>query len=106
LHRGAGNGAPARCIGLRAPFLSFGLRIGLVVTAIRVPELLLTVILPSWIVLMLVRFVFVPLRAREKMFGLFLYMLFYEGCLYWLNIWALFTVKNRSWVTRSVAAQA
>jgi hypothetical protein len=55
---------------------------------------------------MLVRFVFVPLRAREKMLGLFLYMLFYEGCLYWLNIWALFTVKNRSWVTRSVAAQA
>jgi hypothetical protein len=55
---------------------------------------------------MLVRFVFVPLRAREKMLGLFLYMLFNEGCLYWLNIWALFTVKNRSWVTRTVAAQA
>jgi hyaluronan synthase len=91
---------------LTAPFLSFGLRIGLVVTAIRAPALLLTVILPSWIALMLVRFVFVPLRAREKMLGLFLYMLFYEGCLYWLNIWALFTVKNRSWVTRSVAAQA
>jgi hypothetical protein len=82
------------------------LRIGLVVTAIRAPALLLTVILPSWIALMLVRFVFVPLRARGKMLGLFLYMLFYEGCLYWLNIWALFTVKNRSWVTRSVAAQA
>ena len=63
-------------------------------------------ILPSWIVLMLVRFVFVPLRAREKLPGLFLYMLFYEGCLYWLNIWALFTVKNRSWVTRQAAAQA
>ena len=42
----------------------------------------------------------VPLRARDKLFGLFLYMLFYESCLYWLNIWALFTVKNRSWVTR------
>jgi hypothetical protein len=54
----------------------------------------------------LVRYVFVPLRARDKLFGLFLYMLFYESCLYWLNIWALFTVKNRSWVTRQVAAQA
>jgi hyaluronan synthase len=91
---------------LTAPFLSFGLRIGLVVTAWQAPGLLLTVILPSWIVLMLVRYVFVPLRARDKVLGLFLYMLFYEACLYWLNVWALFTVKNRSWVTRQVVAQA
>ena len=90
---------------LTAPFLSFGLRIGLIVTAVRAPGLLVTVILPSWIVLMLVRYVFVPLRARDKLLGLFLYMLFYEGCLYWLNLWALFTVKNRSWVTRQVVAQ-
>jgi hyaluronan synthase len=91
---------------LTAPFLSLGLRIGLVVTAVRDPRLVLTTILPSWIVLMLVRYVFVPLRARDKLPGLFLYMLFYEVCLYWLNLWALFTVKNKSWVTRQVAAQA
>jgi hyaluronan synthase len=91
---------------LTAPFLSFGLRIGLVVTALAAPQLLLTVIIPSWIILMLIRYVFVPLRARDKVLGLFLYMFFYEACLYWLNIWALFTVKNRSWVTRQVAAQA
>ncbi len=75
-------------------------------TAIREPALVLEVILPSWIVLMLIRYIFVPLRARDKLLGLFLYMLFYEGCLYWLNVWALFTVKNRSWVTRQVAAQS
>jgi hyaluronan synthase len=91
---------------LTAPFVSFGLRIALAVTVVRDPRLVLTVILPSWIVLMLVRYCFVPLRARDKLLGLFLYMLFYEGCLYWLNIWALFTVKNRSWVTRQVTAQA
>jgi len=91
---------------LTAPFLSLGLRLGLVVTAVHAPKFLLTVILPSWVVMMLARYVFVPLRARDKVFGLFLYMLFYETCLYWLNIWALFTVKNRSWVTRQVAAQA
>ena len=90
---------------LTAPFLSLGLRLGLIVTAVHAPMFLVTVILPSWIVMMLVRYVFVPLRARDKVFGLFLYMLFYEACLYWLNIWALFTVKNRSWVTRQVAAQ-
>jgi hypothetical protein len=33
-------------------------------------------------------------------------MLFYEVCLYWLNLWALFTVKNSSWVTRQQTAQA
>ena len=62
--------------------------------------------IPSWIMLMLIRYVFVPLRARDKLLGLFLYMVFYEACLYWLNVWALFTVKNKSWVTRQVTAQA
>jgi hypothetical protein len=33
-------------------------------------------------------------------------MLFYEACLYWLSAWALFTMKNRSSVTRQVMAQA
>jgi hyaluronan synthase len=94
------------CWDLTAPFLSFGLRIGLVVTAVHNPELLVKAVLPSWIVLMLVRYVFVPLRAPKKLLGLFLYMVFYEVCLYWLNLWALFTVKNRSWVTRQVTAQA
>jgi hyaluronan synthase len=91
---------------LTAPFLSFGLRIALVLTALREPTLILTAVLPSWIVLMLIRYIFVPLRAREKLLGLFLYMLFYEVCLYWLNLWALFTVKNKSWVTRQATAQA
>ena len=91
---------------LTAPFLSFGLRIGLVVTAVHEPRLVLTTILPSWIVLMLVRYILVPLRARDKLAGLFLYMIFYEVCLYWLNLWALFTVRNKSWVTRQATAQA
>jgi hypothetical protein len=57
-------------------------------------------------VLMLIRYIFIPLRARQKLAGLFLYMLFYEACLYWLNLWALFTVKNTSWVTRQQTAQS
>jgi len=91
---------------LSAPFLSFGLRVALLVTVIRYPALVFTTILPSWIVLMLIRYIFVPLRARDKLVGLFLYMLFYEVCLYWLNLWALLTVKNSSWVTRQHTAQA
>jgi hyaluronan synthase len=88
------------CWDLTAPFLSLGLRLALVVMAIREPGLLFTVVLPSWVALMLVRYIFVPLRAWRKLPGLFLYMLFYECCLYWLSLWALVTVKNRSWVTR------
>ena len=47
-----------------------------------------------------------PLHLRaapraDKLPGLFLYMFFYECCLYWLNLWALFTVRNKSWVTRT-----
>lgn len=91
---------------LTAPFLSFGLRVALAVTVFTRPSLVVTTILPSWIALLLVRYIFVPLRARDKLLGLFVYMLFYEGCMYWLNLWALFTVKNRSWVTRASSAQA
>lgn len=91
---------------LTAPFFSFGLRIALAVTVYSRPVLVVTAILPSWIVLLIVRYIFVPLRAPDKLLGLLIYMLFYEGCMYWLNLWALFTVKNRSWVTRTSTAQA
>jgi hyaluronan synthase len=91
---------------LTAPFLSFGLRIGLVVTVAARPAIFVTAILPSWIILLLIRYIFVPLRAPDKLIGLFAYMVFYECCMYWLNLWALFTVKNRSWVTRASTAQA
>jgi hyaluronan synthase len=93
------------CWDLTAPFLSFGLRIALIVTALTNPTLIVTTIVPSWIVLMLVRYVFIPLRAGRKLPGLVLYMFFYELCLYWLNLWALLTVRNTSWVTRSTTAQ-
>jgi hyaluronan synthase len=91
---------------LTAPFLAFGLRVGLIVVVLANPMLFVTAILPSWLMLLLIRYIFVPLRAPDKLFGLFLYMFFYEGVLYWLNLWALFTVRNKSWVTRTATAQA
>jgi hyaluronan synthase len=91
---------------LTAPFLAFGLRVGLIVVVLANPMLFVTAILPSWLMLLLIRYIFVPLRAPEKLFGLFLYMFFYEGVLYWLNLWALFTVRNKSWVTRTATGQA
>jgi hyaluronan synthase len=94
------------CWDLTAPFLSFGMRIALIVAAFSHPALIVTTIVPSWIVLMLIRNIFVPLRAGRKLPGLLLYIFYAELCLYWLNLWALFTVKNTSWVTRSSTAQA
>src|SRR5580765_2007679 len=91
---------------LSAPFLAFGLRVGLIVVIVGNPTHFVTAILPSWLMLLLVRYIFVPLRAPNKLLGLFLYMFFYEGVLYWLNLWALFTVRNKSWVTRTSTAQA
>jgi hyaluronan synthase len=91
---------------LTAPFLSLGLRLALIFAVVNDPRIFPTAVLPGWIALMLIRYIFVPLRARGKLAGLFLYMFFYEACLYWLNLWALLTVKNKSWVTRSVTAQA
>lgn len=88
---------------LTAPFFSLGLRFGLVAVAFSRPSIMLTFVIPSWIVMMLVRYMLIPLRAPGKLPGLLLYMFFYEGCLYWLNLWALCTTKDRSWLTRGVA---
>ncbi len=85
---------------LAAPFFTFGLRIALLVTIVLNPGAFLIFILPTWILFMIVRYIFVFMRAPDKIFGLFIYMLFYEVFLYWMNIYALFTVRNKSWITR------
>jgi hyaluronan synthase len=85
---------------LSAPFFTFGLWLALLVTIFLNPLFFLTSILPSWIIFMFIRFIFVVLHAKEKIRGLFFYMLFYEIFLYPMNIYALFTVKNKSWITR------
>lgn len=50
------------------------------------PRLLLTAALRSWIALLVVRYILVPLGATRKLPGLLLYMFFYEFCLDWLNL--------------------
>jgi hyaluronan synthase len=98
--------AQTLCWDLTAPFLSFGMRMALIVAVFSHPSLIVTTIVPTWIVLVLIRNIFVPLRAGRKLPGLLLYMLYSELCLYWLNLWALITMTNRSWVTRTARAQA
>lgn len=85
---------------LTAPFFSFGMRLAIVWIILTQPLFFLTVVLPSWVIFMVVRYIFVFQYARDKIPGLFLYMIFYEVFLYWMYIYALFTVKNKSWITR------
>lgn len=85
---------------LTAPFLTFGLRVAVLITTILNPMYFFSFMLPAWIIFMLARYIMVILHAPKKIPGLFTYMIFYEVFLYWMNIYALFSVKNKSWITR------
>jgi hyaluronan synthase len=85
---------------LTIPYLSFGLMVTLIVTVIFNPSFFLTTVLPAWIVFMFVRYMPMLFYGKRKIPGLFIYMLFYDVFLYWQSIYALFTVRNKSWITR------
>ena len=85
---------------LTIPFLAFGLMVALTVTLVVNPVVFLTVILPAWITFMFIRYIPILFYGRKKIPGLFLYMFFYEVFLYWQFVYALFTVRNKSWITR------
>jgi hyaluronan synthase len=82
------------------PFLAFGLMLALLATIFINPMFFLHSILPSWILFMFVRYMPILFYGKRKIPGLFIYVLFYDILLYWQNIYALFTVKNKSWITR------
>lgn len=85
---------------LPEPFLTFGLRLAVVGLLVTDPHFFLIAILPSWILVSAVRNVFLVVASPKRIPGLLGYMLLYESLLYWLNIWALFTVRNSGWLTR------
>lgn len=85
---------------LTIPFFSFGLMIALVVTVFTNPSFFLSTLLPAWLVFMCVRYIHIFLYARKRVPGLIIYMFFYDLFLYWQSIYALFTVRNKGWITR------
>lgn len=85
---------------LTIPFFSFGLMLGLAGTILSDPAFFLTVMIPSWAVSMIIRNLPIVFYGRDKIGGLLVYMFFYEFCLYWQSVYALFTMKNKSWITR------
>lgn len=87
---------------LTAPYLTLGLRLYLLVLLCINPIFVLTIIAPLWVMATFMRYLLVVFRAPQKTFGLFLYSVFFEAVLYWVNLYALFTVKNKRWVTRGI----
>jgi len=85
---------------LTIPFFSFGLMLALIVTVFTNPAFFLTSVLPAWIIFMVVRYIHIFFYAKKKVPGLLVYMLFYDIFLYWQSIYALFTVRNKRWITR------
>jgi hyaluronan synthase len=84
---------------LTIPFLAFGLMADLILTIVRYPAEFLT-ILPYWLLFMAVRYMPVIFRAPRKIPGMLIYAVFYDIFLYWQSIYALFTTKNKGWLTR------
>lgn len=85
---------------LTIPFFSFGLMLALVISVFTNPHFFLTSLLPAWILFMFVRYMPMMFYGKRKIPGLFIYMFFYDIFLYWQSIYALFTVRNKSWITR------
>ncbi|MEW6610035.1 MAG: glycosyltransferase [Patescibacteria group bacterium] len=85
---------------LTLTFLSLGIRLASLIVFITQPLFFIRFILPGWLYFMSVRYVFVLFYAPQKILGLIYYTFLYEFVLYWQNIIALFTLKNKSWMTR------
>ncbi len=85
---------------LTVPFLSFGLMLVGLITMFLNPLFFITVLFPSMIVFSFVKNMPLLWKATDKIFGLVLFLFFYEFILYWQFVYALFSLKNRGWITR------
>lgn len=85
---------------LTIPFFSCGLMLALMVTIFTDPAFFLNTMLPAWLIFMVVRYMPMMFYGKRKVPGLLVYMFFYDIFLYWQSIYALFTVRNKGWITR------
>lgn len=85
---------------LTLPFVVFGMVLSLIVSLIGTPSEYVTGILPFYLVFTLVRNLPLVIRAPKKLPGMLIFSVFSDLCLYWQNIYALLTTKNKGWLTR------
>ncbi len=87
---------------LTSTYLSFGLRLNLILLIIFDPLATVLIAIPIWGLAVVLRYGLVIIRAPQKTVGLFAYAILFEFVLYWVNIYAFFTASNRKWITRTV----
>jgi cellulose synthase/poly-beta-1,6-N-acetylglucosamine synthase-like glycosyltransferase len=61
---------------LTIPFMSFGLMIALFISIFTNPSIVLTTLLPSWIIFMFIRYIQVLFYGKKKIPGLLVYIVF------------------------------
>lgn len=89
---------------LTAPYVTLALRLAMVGLLVTDPMYFVSSIVPAVAAFLVVRYSLLFVRAPRKIAGIFIYAVLYEAVLYWVNLWALFTVKNGSWLTRGPAS--
>lgn len=85
---------------LLLPIASFGIVLLLTIASLLNPEFFVKAILPSMILLFVIRQLPAFFWAPKKIPGLFLFTIFSHFISYWIGVHALFTLQNRSWGTR------
>jgi len=85
---------------LMVPFLSLGMVLTFTIVVLTHPVLTLTSLLPSWLILTLVRNMPAVFTARKRLPGLLFFSVYSNFVSYWQGLYALFTLRNRSWLTR------
>lgn len=84
------------------PYATLGLRIAVMILCVLDPSFLL-VLVPAWLIVNFLRNIFLIMESPRHVPGLVAYMFLYEFVVYWVNIWALFTVNRSGWLAREGA---
>jgi hyaluronan synthase len=82
------------------PFLSFGIMLLVCLNIFLDPRFIILVLVPSLLTITVIRHLPVLFYAPRKLYGLMCFTFFSLFVMYWQGFYALFTVRNKSWITR------
>jgi len=84
---------------LAMPFLSFGIVLMVLINMALDFSFFLTFI-PSLILLIAIRYMPVIFFTPHRIISWIYFSFFFHFVMYWQGIYALFTIKNKKWITR------
>jgi len=82
------------------PFLSFGIMLLVFLNIFLDLRFAILVLIPSLMAIAVIRNLPVIFYAPQKLYGLICFTFFSLFVMYWQGLYALFTVRNKSWITR------